>query len=294
MASMNIATKNSVITKSTGRDQPKTVDEVLQGLTEKWTVAISKNNTTLREISAVLKEAHSSLDKDTYVTWLKNVARMSEGTASKHRSIATCGILAKDEYANLLPPDWTVWYQMSRFSNCEDLTPTQALKSFKDALKFVRTEAPTVADLTTKVNELLGRTPQHPAAAVDPILEKTALDMTGKSFSKLTPEVQTKVRDFAAVHQQQATAAEASRPDPLTGQPVTHEATAPLGDPTPAEIADTVETEFASDDNDVEIAQFNQALNEVRLRNAIRTALKAEGLHGVIVTVAPKLMGASA
>ncbi len=295
---------------SAGEDQP-TQEQIAASLTERWEPALGKSVESVLEIASILFDAKEKLHKTAYEVWLKCTAKMSEATASKHRSIHECPLLHKNEFKKLLPPDWTAMYHLSKFSRADELTPAQAKAKFKDALAYIRKESPTSEELSIKVNELLGKTPKPktPQDPADPILQQVAQDMLGKSYTSLTPEGQAKIREFAAkdegAGEPEKKPNPEGRPDDLTGLQVNHEARNPLGDigPTPAEDGEPTPEQIeeaehlaAQDDGvevdvQLELERFRLAMLKIQIRKLV----KASGItERVRVTVVPNANEASA
>ena len=292
---------------SAGEDQP-TQEQIAASLTERWEPALGKSVESVLEIASILFDAKEKLHKTAYEVWLKCTAKMSEATASKHRSIHECPLLHKDEFKKLLPPDWTAMYHLSKFSRANELTPAQAKSKFKDALAYIRKESPTSEELSARVNELLGKkkTPQEP---VDPVLEQTAQDMLGKSYASLRPERQSKIREFAAkdegAGEPERKPNPEGRPDSLTGLQVNHEARNPLGDskptpaddgePTPEQIEEAERLAAQDDGVEVDVQLELERFRLAMLKIHIRKLMKESGVtERVKVIVAQKATEASA
>lgn len=309
MSSLNIATEPA--TRKSAQEQP-TQEQIAAALTERWEPALGKSVDSVLDIASILSDGKETLNKPTYEEWLKTTAKMSEGTASKYRSIHECDLLHYPEFRKLLTPDWTAMYQLSRISKAEGLSAAQKKSKFKDALAFIRKESPTSEELSVKVNELLGKTPKpkSPKEPVDPVLERTAQEMRGKPYAKLTPEDQIKVREFAAKDQEAAQEPkpegdQQGRPDDLTGLGVNHEARNPLGDggmpsvedgePTPEEIEEAERLAAEDDGVEVDVQLELERFRLATLKVQIRKLMKAAGVtEPVRVTVAPRATEASA
>jgi hypothetical protein len=308
MSLLNVATEPA--TRKSAKEQP-TQEQIAAALTERWEPALGKSVDSVLEIASILADAKEKLDKTPYELWLKGTAKMSEGTASKHRSIHECDLFYYPEFNKLLPPDWTAMYQLSRISKAEGLTAAHKKSKFKEALAYIRKESPTSEELSIKVNELLGKTakPKTPAEPVDPILEQTAHDMLGKSYASLTLEGQAKIREFAAKDEGAGEPEEKpnpeGRPDNLTGLQVNHEAGELLsegaptptdyGEPTPAQIEEMERLAAQDDGVEVDVQLELERFRLAMLKIQIRKLVKASGItEGVKVTVAPNATEASA
>jgi hypothetical protein len=324
MVTSDVVTESPVISKSTGQPSPE--DKLVQKYTKKWTGVMGKSLAATKEAAKILFDAQvdfSELGTDplnvTYSKWLYQTCRINESKASMYRTIHE---MFRDhaelvgQYEDRLPVEYTKLYQVAKIFKFDGLIPEQAEGAFLDAIEYINTPKelgetnrvdgdtldfvhastkyankketpfkdfyPTTGEINTYVNGLLGKK---------------------KDPAKSTP---TLGKPEAKLNSTESDVLESGTPDPLTGQMATNKAGAPLGelearlaeaaasDPTPEEIAESVETDFATDDNEVVIAQFNQALDTIRITNSIRKLLNSEGLHGVVVTIAPKTKGASA
>jgi hypothetical protein len=162
---------------------------------------------------------------------------------------------------------------------------------------------PTVADITKFVDVLLGKiaapsTEEKDTTPVTP--EPPSIDdvpVTSKQDDVKTP-VAAKVEeaDNEELTEADLAALQAQEAKDKTAIAYEHICDHVNGIETYTDehIAESEELVFAEDNNDVEIAEFNEALDKIRVRNVIRLALRSIGLHGVIVTISPKTKEASA
>lgn len=259
----NMTSKNKNLpasqTMSAGKDQRV----IITNLTERWTGTLGKSAESILETASILADAKAKIaDKATYEQWLKEVAKMSEGTASKYRSIDTCTFLHDAEHTAQLPPDWTIYYELSKL---------RTLALFKKGLAFVVTEIPTHAELANKISELLGK-PRS----------KDTLKRTGKLVTnnqKIVAEVKrqtAKAKQEVEKVKEQVHEARAEVKN-LQAKLVT---TAYI--PSKEEIA---EMDFEDDGNEILVENFKKAYLALQLKKKIAALLHAEGYSNIQVIV---------
>jgi hypothetical protein len=264
---------------SAGKDQ-----QTIVSLTNRWNASLGKSAENILETAAILHDAKAKIvDKDSYENWLKKVAKMHESTASKNRSIHENEFLHDSSLTANLPPDWTVWYELSQL---------RTIGLFKKGVAFVESHAPTHAELSTTVRDLAGKKPKEK-------LYRTGKLVTNKQ--KIVAEVKRQTAkakeeaDEAKAEAKQAKAEEEKAKKELAAikklEAILAKAKSKKRDdePTPEQMRKEQEFDYDDGDNLVRVETFKAKYTEIQkkklqrkeVQKKIAEVLHAQGLHHV-------------
>jgi hypothetical protein len=238
-----------------------TQKQVFNDLKDRLQATLGKNAENKFAIASICTEAKQKLDKANYDIWLKMVAKMCEGTASKYRSIDACEFLHAPGVVEQLPPDYTIWYPLTQLK-------TKAL--FDKGVKFVSQNAPTVAALEAFVRELLGKQP------------KEKLHRTGKLVTNNQKIVAEVKRQTAKAKQEVEKVKEQVHEAKAEVKSLQAKLVTTAYIPSKEEIA---EMDFEDDGNEILVENFKKAYLASQLKKKIAALLHAEGYSNIQVIV---------